>query len=144
MSHGVALIGPGDTGPWCSERSDEEFEGAFVRRFAAELRTGDVLLLRTGLSTIRAVGLVASDYRYLPQFDDVNGWDLQHGRRVRWCPLPEPYDFGGRVLALIRLDCRSSGLPGLLSMQTVSFDLRLRIGKAAPCQSCRRRNHNSR
>ena len=50
-----------------------------------------------GLSTIRAVGLVASEYQYLPQFDDVNGWDLQHGRRVRWCPLPEPYDFGGRV-----------------------------------------------
>ena len=97
MNHGVALIGPGDTGPWCTERSDEEFEGGFVRRFAAELRIADVLLLRTGLSTIRAVGLVASDYQYLPQFDDVNGWDLQHGRRVRWFALPERYDFGGRV-----------------------------------------------
>ena len=97
LNHGVALIGPGDTGPWCSDRSDEEFEGGFVRRFAAELCIGDVLLLRTGLSTIRAVGLVASDYQYLPQFDDVNGWDLQHGRRVRWFALPERYDFGGRV-----------------------------------------------
>lgn len=97
LSHGVALICPGDAGRWCSERSDEEFEGGFVRRFAVELREGDVLLLRTGLSTIRAVGLVASEYQYLPQFDDVNGWDLQHGRRVRWCPLPEPYDFGERV-----------------------------------------------
>ena len=97
FEHGVALIGPGDTGPWRSERSDEEFEGGFVRRFAAELRVGDVLLLRTGLSTIRAVGLVASDYQYLPQFDDVNGWDLQHARRVRWCALPEPYDLGNRV-----------------------------------------------
>ncbi len=97
LNHGVALIGPGDTGPWCSEWSDEESEGGFVRRFAAELRVGDVLLLRTGLWTIRAVGLVASEYQYLPQFDDVNGWALQHGRRVRWCSLPEPYDFGGRV-----------------------------------------------
>ena len=97
LSHGVALIGPGDAGRWCSERSDEEFEGGFVRRFAIELREGDVLLLRTGLSTIRAVGLVVSEYQYLPQFDDVNGLDLQHGRRVRWCPLPEPYDFGGWV-----------------------------------------------
>ena len=97
LNHGVALIGPGDPGPWRSDRSDEEFEGGFVRRFAAELRTGDVLLLRMGLSTIRAVGLVACEYQYLPQFDDVNGWDLQHGRRVRWCSLPEPYDFGGRV-----------------------------------------------
>ena len=97
LNHGVALIGPGDAGPWRSDRSDEEFEGGFVRRFAAELCTGDVLLLRMGLSTIRAVGLVASEYQCLPQFDDVNGWDLRHGRRVRWCPLPEPYDFGGPV-----------------------------------------------
>ena len=97
LNHSVALIGPGDAGPWRFGRSDEDFEGGFVRRFATELRTGDILLLRTGLSTIFAVGLVASDYQYLLQFDDVNGWDLQHGRRVRWCPLPEPYDFGGRV-----------------------------------------------
>ena len=97
LKHGVALIGPGDPGSWRSDRTDEEFEGGFVRRFAAELHTDDILLLRVGLSTIRAVGLVASEYQYLPQFDDVNGWDLQHGRRVRWCPLPEPYDFGGRV-----------------------------------------------
>ena len=97
LNYGVALIGPGDAGPWCSDRSDEEFEGGFARRFATELRIGDVLLLRMGVSTIRAVGLVASEYKYLPQFDDVNGWDLQHGRRVRWCSLPEPHDFGGRV-----------------------------------------------
>lgn len=97
VNHGVALIGPGDPGPWQSDRSDEEFEGGFIRRFADELRAGDVLLLRTGLSTIGAVGLVAREYRYLPQFDDVNGWDLQHARRVRWCPLPEPYDFGRPV-----------------------------------------------
>ena len=97
LNHGVALIGPGDAGRWRSDRSDEEFAGGFVRRFAAELSSGDVLLLRTGVSAIRAVGLVASEYQYLPQFDDVNGWDLQHGRRVRWCPLHEPDDFGGRV-----------------------------------------------
>ena len=97
LNYGVALIGPGDAGAWRPDRSDEEFEGGFVRRFATDLHTGDVLLLRTGLSTIYAVGLVASEYLYLPQFDDVNGWDLQHGRRVRWCPLPEPYDFGERV-----------------------------------------------
>ena len=97
VNHGVVLIGPGDAGPWHSQRSDEEFEGRWVRRFAEELRIGDALLLRTGLTTIHAVGLVASDYQYLPQFDDVNGWDLQHGRRVRWCQLLEPYDFNSPV-----------------------------------------------
>ena len=107
LNHGVALIGPGDAGPWRSDRSDEEFAGGFVRRFAAELSSGDVLLLRTGLSTIRAVGLVASEYQYLPQFDDVNGWDLQHGRRVRWfARFTNRTTSAGGFLAPTRLDFR--------------------------------------
>ncbi|MGD9897100.1 MAG: hypothetical protein AB7T14_08525 [Candidatus Methylacidiphilaceae bacterium] len=95
LKHGVALIGPGDAGAWKTERDDNEFEGGFVRRFASEVTIGDAILLRTGLATIAAVGLVASDYLYLNAFDDVNGWDLQHGRRVRWCRLLEPHTFEG-------------------------------------------------
>ncbi len=97
LRYGVALLGPGDAGPWRPDRRDEDFEGPYVRRFAAELQVGDVLLLRSGPSTLCAVGLVAGEYQYLAQFDDVNGWDLQHARRVRWCKLPEPYDFGAPV-----------------------------------------------
>lgn len=93
LKYGVGLVGPGDAGPWKPERDDSEFDGGFVRRFASEVRVGDVFLLRTGISRISAVGIVASDYMYLNQFDDVNGWDLQHARRVRWQPLPEPRDF---------------------------------------------------
>ena len=99
LKYGVALIGPGDAGRWDPDRSDEEFAGRFVRYFADQLCSGDVLLLRTGQTTIQAVGLVSGKYQYLSQFDDVNGWDLQHGRRVRWCPLPEPYDFGEPVFS---------------------------------------------
>ena len=88
LKYGVALIGPGDAGPWNPERDDDEFEGGFVRRFASEVKAGDVFLLRTGLATIVAVGLVAGDYLYVNAFDDVNGWDLQHARRVRWCRSP--------------------------------------------------------
>ena len=94
LKHGVALIGPGDAGPWAQERDDDEFEGGFVRRFASEVAVGDTVLLRTGIATIAAVGLVASDYLYVNAFDDVNGWDLQHARRVRWCRLPEDHGFG--------------------------------------------------
>lgn len=97
LRYGVALIGPGDAGRWTPTRDDQDFNGSHVRRFASEVRIGDVLLLRTGLSRIRAIGVVASDYLYLHQFDDVNGLDLQHGRRVRWCELPEEYDFGWPV-----------------------------------------------
>jgi len=95
LKHGVALIGPGDAGPWRSERDDEEFEGGFVRRFASEVRSEDIVLLRTGIATIAAVGLAASDYQYVNAFDDVNGWDLQHARRVRWCRLPGEHTFAG-------------------------------------------------
>ncbi len=93
LKYGVGLIGPGDAGPWKPERDDDEFEGGFVRRFASEVQLGDVFLLRTGISRICAVGIVASDYLYLNQFDDVSGWDLQHARRVRWCKLPQEHTF---------------------------------------------------
>ena len=97
LRHGVALVGPGDAGPWNPERDDDEFEGGFVRRFASEVKTGDVFLLRKGIATIAAVGLVAGDYLYANAFDDVNGWDLQHVRRVHWCRLPVEQVFGGAV-----------------------------------------------
>jgi hypothetical protein len=93
LKYGVALVGPGDAGSWRPERNDAEFEGPLVQRFVSEVKEGDVFLLRTGVSRIRAVGLVASEYLYLEQFDEVNGQDLQHARRVRWCPLPQEYDF---------------------------------------------------
>ena len=93
LKYGVGLIGPGNAGPWEGERRDEEFGGSFVRRFASEVQKGDVFLLRTGISKICAVGIVASEYLYLNQFDDVNGWDLQHARRVRWYKLPQEHTF---------------------------------------------------
>ncbi len=97
LQHGVALVGPGDAGPWAPERDDEEFEGGFVRRFASEVAVGNVFLLRTGLATIAAVGIVAGEYQYQSAFDDVNGWDLQHTRRVRWYRLPTDQTFAGAV-----------------------------------------------
>lgn len=97
LRHGVALIGPGDAGPWEPGRSDDEFNGSFVRRFVTALVEGDAILLRSGQSSICAVGLVAGGYEHLSCFDDVKGWDLQHARRVRWCPLPVEYELEGKV-----------------------------------------------
>ena len=93
LNHGVALIGPGDPGPWSAERYAEEDGARFVRSFAKELKEGDIVLLREGRSTIRAIGIVACAYHHLPVLEDVNGWDLQHCRRVRWFDLPDPFDF---------------------------------------------------
>ena len=93
FKYGVGLIGPGDTGPWTPERdADPEFDPA-VKQFARDPKTGEVFLLRVGQRTVTAIGTVASEYVYLDQFDEVNGWDLQHGRRVRWFQFPKPQEF---------------------------------------------------
>ena len=97
LRYGVALIGPGNTGPWRPDRSDDAFDGSTIRRFAVEAQAGDPVVMRIGTSGITAVGLFAAEYEHLPQFDDVFGRDLQHARRVRWCELPEDYEFGTTV-----------------------------------------------
>jgi hypothetical protein len=95
LRHGVGLVGPGDTGPW---RPGESLAAwPHIRLFTSEVQQGDVLLLRSGSSVLQAIGIVASDYLYLNQFDDENGWDLQHARRVRWFRLPEDHCFDGAV-----------------------------------------------
>lgn len=96
--HGVGLIGSGDPGPWRPERPDEDYaDDGLVRRFASEPDIGDIVLLRSGLATIIGIGVVAGGYQYFGQFDDVNGRDLQHARRIRWFQLPQPYRFGSKV-----------------------------------------------
>jgi hypothetical protein len=97
VQYGVAMIEPGSAGPWSPARADEEFEGSYVRRLATEVAAGDALVLRGGQSRIVAIGLVAGPYEHLPQFEDVNGWDLGQAVRARWLVLPEPHDFGRPV-----------------------------------------------
>ena len=95
---GVGLIGPGDSGPWSASRYDYDWAiKGFVESFAIKAKPGDVVLLRTARSTIRAVGIVTGEYTHDNRFDDVNGWDLQHCRRIRWCELPVDHDFGTSV-----------------------------------------------
>ncbi|MFQ5660235.1 MAG: hypothetical protein ACE5GZ_07395, partial [Gammaproteobacteria bacterium] len=79
-----------------------------VRRFASEVKEGDVFLLRTGISTVTAIGIVSGEYQYLNQFDDVNGWDLQHARRVRWFKLPQDHVFDKRVFGANPSRCSRS------------------------------------
>lgn len=98
IRHGVMLAGPGDAGRWTSTRYDDDFAlRDTLRWFAETAEINDAVVLRTGISTIRAVGLIAGPYDYSDRFDDVNGLDRQHCRRVRWFELPSEHDFGERV-----------------------------------------------
>ena len=80
-----------------------------MRRFASEIKAGDVFLLRTGIATIAAVGFVAGDYLCVSAFDDVNDWDLQHARRMRWCRLPAEHAFGGAAFGANPSRCSRVG-----------------------------------
>jgi len=55
-----------------------------LRRFAEEMKEGDIVILRTGTNYVHAIGIISGDYSWNELFSDVDGWDLQHVRRVKW------------------------------------------------------------
>src|SRR5690348_7371712 len=89
LKYDVGLIGPGDQGEWRPERDEDPEFDSVVKRFATKPSIDDTVLLRLGQNRVRAIGAIASEYLYLEQFDDANGWDLQHARRVRWFKFPQ-------------------------------------------------------
>lgn len=87
----VILNGPGSEGKWpdCREALSNEWglsskKLTDIRRFAEEVADGDIVVLRMGTTDILGVGIVVGDYSWNEEFGDIDGWDLQHLRRVRW------------------------------------------------------------
>lgn len=85
----IVAIGPGRYGRWPESREEcrDERGDAQVRiseRFASEMAVGDIVVLRLGKNAVYGVGTLESDYLWLDDMGDVDGWDLQHCRRVRW------------------------------------------------------------
>lgn len=86
----VILNGPGDPGPWpeCAKRLLADGRSSRkvtdLKRFAEDMKEGDLVVLRIGTSTALGVGQIVGSYEWSPEFGDVDGWDLQHVRRVRW------------------------------------------------------------
>lgn len=85
----VILNGPGSKGVWptcekdlsneCSPRKISD-----IRRFADEITDGDYIVLRIGTTDVLGLGLVVGKYEWNEEFGDIDGWDLQHIRRVKW------------------------------------------------------------
>ena len=86
----VILNGPGNAGPWPDCRTALSSDGlkprklTDLRRFSEEIKDGDFVVLRLGTSTVFGFGQIVGDYEWRDEFGDVDGWDLQHVRRVRW------------------------------------------------------------
>jgi len=92
LRHDVMLYGPGRFGPFDETRyqlavttgSHTAANIIYLRRFVADVRPGDIVLLRSGYR-VEAVGQVQPDgYSHNETFDDVHGLDLEHSWRVIW------------------------------------------------------------
>lgn len=82
----VMIAGPGDLGKYDRERYSHlgDIRNS-LRRMCTEASKGDIVLLRLGTGDVLAIGEIADDCSdWLEAFADVDGWDLQHVRRVRW------------------------------------------------------------
>jgi hypothetical protein len=92
----VILNGPGYAGRWPDCRSHLQGDGfspkklTDLQRFCEEMQDGDLVVLRLGTAAVRGVGQIVGPYEWLEEFGDVDGWDLQHVRRVRWLWKSEP------------------------------------------------------
>lgn len=88
IKYDVMAIGPGDPGPF----DDNKYQRLgntknSINRFYSEAKRNDVVLSRLGTDQILAVGIIADDKpEWVEEFGDIDGWDLQHVRRVRWLP----------------------------------------------------------
>ena len=81
----VILNGPAEFGPWKSYKDNPpEYNVAGIRRFCEDMKDGDTVVLRLGTDLVHAVGQIVGDYEYCEEFNDIDGWDIGHVRRVRW------------------------------------------------------------
>ncbi len=96
LQYGVVLMGSGHPGSFLEYPENYKGHKGWERKIVAlaeGIKTDDVVILKRGHGStgrIVAAGLVTGDYQWLPQFDDVEGWDIQHGRRITWFKNPDP------------------------------------------------------
>jgi len=83
---GVILVGPGSDGEYFSNSTIYK-EYSFISVIAENINKDDIVVLKRPSGKeweIIAVGKVTSGYVYADVFGDVDGWDLQHCRKVIW------------------------------------------------------------
>ena len=102
----VILNGPGYAGkyPECRDQLIKDNWSSRkitdLRRFAEEMKDGDIVVLRLGTSDVLGVGLIVGEYNWDSIFEDIDGWDLQHYRRVRWLWKTDGYHKKFKLYAL--------------------------------------------
>lgn len=119
LDFGVMLIGPGEYGEYFenAHRYEQEKDGRRVRWLIEEVKPDDVVALKRPAGRqweILAVGIVKSYYIWLPMFDDVEGWDIRHGRRVEWMiPADGPKKIGGFTRGTLNKVCKAETIEAI-------------------------------
>lgn len=87
LKYDLMALAPGDNGLFNESKYSKygDIIRNSIRRFYHSAKKGDIVLARLGTGSITAVGVIADDYPViLEEFGDVDGYHLQHTRRVRW------------------------------------------------------------
>ena len=101
LQYGVILMGSGHLGSFSEHPENYEGKKDWRRKIvtlAKSMDRGDVVVMKKRWGTkgaIVAAGRVISDYEFLGPFDDVEGWDMSHGRKVNWFQPDSPIDING-------------------------------------------------
>jgi hypothetical protein len=90
LKFGVMLMGSGGPGPYFENKMAYKGHRGWrsgVARFAEDAKKDEIVILKRAYHQqweVVAVGRIVSDYQFLDQFDDVEGWNLPHCRKVEW------------------------------------------------------------
>ena len=87
----VILNGPGSAGPWPDCRGTlenvwkmKQKKLSDIRRFCEDIKEDHIIILHVGTKDVYGVGVVVGEYEHNEEFGDIDDWELQHIRRVRW------------------------------------------------------------
>ena len=86
----VMLMGPGNPGIWNDkkdiyEKGENPKKFNMLKDFCENTHGGDVVLLKVEPGLYK-IGIIEGNYEWHDIFGDIDGWNLQHTRRVRWLP----------------------------------------------------------
>lgn len=89
LKFGVILVGPGNYGDYFENKQtyNQPNFPSFIPVFSEIIKEDDLIVLKKPYGRqweILAVGRICSKYLHEEVFSDVDGWDLQHCRKVEW------------------------------------------------------------
>ena len=101
LKYGVILLGSGGPGSFLEHPERYKGQKGWQRKIvtlANSMKPDDIVILKKGHGAkgrVLAAGRVTGEYEWLEPFDDVEGWDLRHGRRVEWVKPESPKPVNG-------------------------------------------------